>query len=591
MLMPLASRAQNLNPTVSVTRAYEGKLMEVHKPMQVMAVPDSLTRFDLDFDYSVFDNPYKGAYDFKPYELEMKPEPEPYGGRRLYLKAGAGYNLRPSVDFVWEPQLKSDRFKMDIYASHHSYVGRYSDIALGTDGKLDGTGSGWNGYDMYSNAGINGQANLSRAILSFDAGYLGIHTRGKVFCPGFYDEGLLSDGYNAALFAFEAKSDNAAESYLYYDVALKYRGASQGLGGLTVGDPVRSDARHSATGMNDVDLDVTLGPVLSREHRIVADFGMGMTWYGGNLQTNVGTAYVTPRYVLNKNRWRLSAGPKFSFNISDQDEATALNTNKGIYIYPDVHIGFEAVRSYLNIYFNAVGGDYRNPYSALKSKDHFLLPYAGMTNNSVVHADFSLGLNGNICSRLRYDVSAGYRSYEAMPFDQVEERVSGENRAYLLRWDYEKGTAVYSDIRLQWESRDFLIDSKFSVNDVRLNKSGIVTYHCFTPSKFCGYLSGTYNWKKRVFAGVSAEFASSRTGNMATLSISDRDGGQVVTAVSADSARIPAWVNLGIYAEYAFTRKMSFWVRGENLLNSDMQRTPLYTDGGIGFTAGICLNL
>ena len=591
MLLSTAASAQNLNPTVAVTRAYEGRLMEMHKPMRQMTVADSLTRFDLDFDYSVFENPYKGAYDFKPYALEMRPEAAASTSRRLYLKAGAGFQLRPSVDFVWEPQLKTSRFKMDIYASHHSYIGKYADISRSDDGKLKGSGSRWNGYDMYSNAGVDGQANLKKAILSFNADYLGIHTKGDMNYPGFYDKGALSTGYNAAQVSFEAKSDNMADSYLYYDVAMKYRGAAQGLGGLKADGPDGS-AGHSATGMNDIDFNVTLGPVLSREHRIVADFGMGMTWYGGNLQTNVGTAYITPKYILERNRWRLSAGPKFSFNISDQDETTAMNTNKGIYIYPDVHIGFEAVRSYMNIYFKAEGGDYRNPYYDLKDRMHFLLPFAGMTNNSVMHADFALGLNGNICSRLRYDVSAGFRSFEAMPFDNVVEMSGVREKSHILRWDYEKGTAVYSDIKLQWESRNFLIDSRFSFNDVKLNNEKSVTYKCFTPAKFSGFLSGTYNWRKRIFAGISAEFASCRDGNMTTV-LTDVNGGEntVGPVVSVDRTRIPAWVNLGVYAEYSFTRKMSFWVRGENLLDMDIQRTPLYTDGGIGFTAGICLNL
>ena len=46
----VAASAQNLDPTVEVNRSYEGKLMEVHKPMLEMAVPDSVLRFDLDFD-------------------------------------------------------------------------------------------------------------------------------------------------------------------------------------------------------------------------------------------------------------------------------------------------------------------------------------------------------------------------------------------------------------------------------------------------------------------------------------------------------------------------------------------------------------
>ena len=57
------SLAQNLDPTVEVSRAYEGKLMEVHKPVLAMEVPDSVMQFDLEFDYSVFESPYKGSYE------------------------------------------------------------------------------------------------------------------------------------------------------------------------------------------------------------------------------------------------------------------------------------------------------------------------------------------------------------------------------------------------------------------------------------------------------------------------------------------------------------------------------------------------
>ena len=41
--------AQDLDPTVVVRRAYEGKLVESNKPQLDMQVPDSVTRFDLDF--------------------------------------------------------------------------------------------------------------------------------------------------------------------------------------------------------------------------------------------------------------------------------------------------------------------------------------------------------------------------------------------------------------------------------------------------------------------------------------------------------------------------------------------------------------
>lgn len=48
MICPLFVWAQDLDPTVEVSRVYEGKLIEVHKPAIAMAVPDTLYRFDQD---------------------------------------------------------------------------------------------------------------------------------------------------------------------------------------------------------------------------------------------------------------------------------------------------------------------------------------------------------------------------------------------------------------------------------------------------------------------------------------------------------------------------------------------------------------
>ena len=65
-LVQNVASAQDLDPTVVVNKAYEGKLVKVHKPSFEMAVPDSVTRFDLDFDYLVSDRPYKGSDGFNP---------------------------------------------------------------------------------------------------------------------------------------------------------------------------------------------------------------------------------------------------------------------------------------------------------------------------------------------------------------------------------------------------------------------------------------------------------------------------------------------------------------------------------------------
>ena len=153
---------QNLNPTVEVTNQFVGKVMEVTKPGVEMAVPDSLLRFDLEFDYSVFDTPYKGTYEFSPYLLDIKPERDTWRGNGLYLRLGAGYALHPTADLVYSPDL-SGPFRLNVYGTHRSYVGDYK-VRLGS------IEADLKGYDMLSRAGVDGRYDYASGAFTFDAG-------------------------------------------------------------------------------------------------------------------------------------------------------------------------------------------------------------------------------------------------------------------------------------------------------------------------------------------------------------------------------------------------------------------------------------
>ena len=54
--------------TVEVSRPYDVNLDGIRKPAIPVSVDDSLHRFDVHFDYSIFNRPYGDLYDFTPYE-------------------------------------------------------------------------------------------------------------------------------------------------------------------------------------------------------------------------------------------------------------------------------------------------------------------------------------------------------------------------------------------------------------------------------------------------------------------------------------------------------------------------------------------
>ena len=565
--------AQNLNPTVSVSREYEGKLMEVSKPSVKMAVPDSLTEFNLKFDYSVFENPYKGSYDFKPYNMDMRPDSEPYSGRKFYLKAGAGWQLRPELDLVWEPSI-GKRFKMDVYATHHSFIGKYNDISY--DGKnLGKTDATWKGYNMDTRAGVRGRADLNNADLDFNIGYIGLHTK----------DFLSANGYNAADLHFSVNSDNPSMTHFYYDVALDFRYGVQGLGEL---EELQA-APASALRTNDIDFRGTFGTVVRNHSHFLIDLGIGVSAYSALFGETDGVFSITPKYVFRRGIANITVGAEVALKKSSKDkfQEFELHKAKGQIVYPDVHVNLAIVRNYLNFQAFATGGIDRNTYSSLKETNHFFNPYYGrshspLLNNTVEKFNVGGGFNGNVADRFLYDVKLGYARYSNAIVDALQlVYADTELLTVLPGIDYRDYGAFYTDLRFGWESRSVSVDSHFRIMTTDIDKDEA---RCFEPAFFSGDFRAMYNYRRRVYAGITADFASRRRGHTVSYNT-------LGSQMTSHLAYIPLYVNLGVEAEYAITRKLSVWLRGDNLLNMNVQRFPCYNAGGIGVTAGIILNL
>ena len=90
-----------------------------------------------------------------------------------------------------------------------------------------------------------------------------------------------------------------------------------------------------------------------------------------------------------------------------------------------------------------------------------------------------------------------------------------------------------------------------------------------SPAVLTGNASLLYDWNRRIYAGVDCRFSTSRASEIGFV--------------------MPWYVDAGVYAEYVVNSKISVWLRGGNLLNMEIQRSPLFAEKGINFTAGICL--
>lgn len=572
---------QNLDPTVEVSRAYEGKLMEVHKPQLKMAVPDSVLRFDLDFDYSVSDNPYKGAYEFSPYTLDMKPSPVYRDVNTFYLKAGAGYQLHPVFDMIWSPLFKGD-FRMNAYASHRSFIGKYWSMAepsssgtavLGKMTRIDGSKQTWPGYDLRSNAGVDGRYDWDAAYLCFDAGYDGLHQQDKLFH-------VTGRAYDALKARMSVASKNFIDVPFSYHADMAYRFAE---------DKLSDTSSESSYLMeNDFSLDAGLSYSFFSGDRLGVKLGFGMAMTDGIVYSGGGDVDVVPHYVIDRDRWHFDLGVRISASFRTETFSEMYGYEEQM-IYPDVTVEYKAVPDAMKLYLR-LGGDSRaNSYADIVSYNHRAdIRYGRNIWNVLDVVDERIsaaaGFKGRIGKRFSYDLEGGYVNYGNALLDGVvmAEATSVTPARWLPALGYSSYEKAYVSLGWLLDAEHFRFDGSFEYARCYglpvESGAGLLL-----PAALTGDVAVTYDWKDRIFVGMDCAFSSARKGT--AYYAANR------FAFKPIDARVPGYADLGLDVEYVVNRKFSAWARGGNLLGMTIQRSLLYAEKGPYFTLGICLNL
>ena len=525
-------RAQNLDPTVVVTNTYAQQAGVVEKPSQLMEMPDSVLRFNLDFDYSALSVPYRGAYEFKPYLVELRPTKRSSGESLLYLSGGAGYTLHPELTVIWNP-VQKDFFKLNVYANHQSYIGNYKNIGL-QDGWFSPDGGKWGGANMRSIAGINALYTWTGGRLEGDIRYRNIFSSQEVT-----EDTKRKDLYNALDFGLRLESDPDAS--LYYIVRNR---------STVMEAPQRKEA-HIFT-------EAGIGTRFGEHYlRLGAMADIISTDPDG-----AGSISITPRYIFENGDFTFDLGAKVSFMFrSDKDFYALQNAPRGYNfpLFPEVRITYCLVPDAVALYAAASGGYVMNTVESLANTNPFLAAFAGQFDSSIERINACIGARGNISERFYYDFKAGYAL-------RANALLWGFTDAVTPAFGYlDKYHMFFADLEAGWK-----VDRIEEHSRVVFRKTSIKADRLFAPSMFEGNAKVVYNWGGRIRAGVTIEGQTEREAVLGCL---------------------PGYLDLGLLADFQFTRKLGFWLKGGNLLNDTVQRVPFYAEKGIYFTVGARLIL
>lgn len=544
LLVSAYAYAQNLNPVVEVTNVYAMEASGIEKPDQLMQLPDSVFKFNLDFDYSVKSTPYKGAYEFNPYLVQMRPSARLSREQTFYLKAGAGYSFHPEVDVVWNP-IRKNNFRLDLYGSHNSYMGHYRNVTIQEDKFL------WDGTNK-ADGGV-------RALTNVGADFLYAYKSGQFTADLQYANVLATDYYLSDEIKTVAHNKGQARLRIQSNPGTKFL--------YNVGTRIAYLGYDAQKEFHTVS-DASLGFRVGKRSNFRLGAGLETVSYGEESALKL---ELMPHYTLGTKRLNLDLGFKFSYISSSATEYPY----KGGILFPDVYLSYRIADAAV-LQASATGGDRLTSYDSLLEDNPYLGAFVWHRDVIVNRVNLMVGMRGSAGGRFSYDIRAGFNwtdnaygwswRYQVIPLEgDPVEMVMQPTMVYVspLR-------TLYVDAKLAWNSGNWDIMGFVHYGHTpkpNLDPEIEEESNVFVPAAFKAQGHVFYKWGGRIKAGFTIEASSKMRG---------RTG-------------IPAYQDLGIYAEYTLGRKMAVWAKGGNLLNQTIQRTPFYAEGGIYGTLGIKL--
>ena len=566
LALPICALSQNINPTVQVTNDFQGKIMEVSKGELPVSVADSLLKFDWNFDYTVTDNPYRGAYDFTPYLIDTTPEAIPLKQNKLYVRAGAGYTFHPEGTLVYTPFAKS-KLGLSVYDNFSGFSGNLLTFEDSRgESEVLRKGDTQSGHLYRNRFGVNGRVRLGKPELLFDAGF----------------DRLRSASYlNGSNYDAIDLKGSLAMDFDRWSAVLD--------AGIRRGDNVQNTAT-----LGDFDMDET---VLDLGFRLVHQYAPGryfefhpslksdfLDYYG--YDGEVSNIKFSALYRADFKRAHLRAGALLSFVLgSIEDGMTFLGSGSaepthGKYLYPDFYADYLLVPETLKVYASLTGGAHIDEMKGVLDERPFVQP--AMTSaffGDVVSTpyDAEIGFTGRVGGSVQYKFDAGLRKVE----NELAESVLKNSADWIC---------YPQMLRVGYKLLHFDAQMDFSAERYEARWGLTLQHTDFDPfvkavalPKFKAFGSYTYNWNKRIYAGVTASFMGRR---VQQYPLEEAPG-----AEDGYADKIPSYLDLGLNAEFKYNQRLSFWLRSGNLLCQPVYQQALFAQKSPWFTLGLTFTL
>lgn len=601
LLITEQSKAQQtIDPTLEVKRDFDAKLLEITKGKLHTNFDDSLGRFNLSFDYSIFDKPIQNLYEFSP--LPSAQIEKSVGSIQpiLFLKAGANIPLNPYGSIYIQPRLPKS-FSLVIGASHNSFISKLPAYYL-LDNSVEKASAQVAAPSSKSDLGIDFKYHWNKGVVGLKAGYsnrmnsyygfnqqtLSPSQEIAIFKRSFSQNFMrdsMSHSTNTTRAGFYAKSLNSNPNSFYYDASFSYSKLFNNESHpyyvitmdpfLPIPPPLWEDRALSNNKLDEqyINLSLTAGAGFADFNKILAGvkYEASDSRFSDSLDRS--NLELHPRYIFKKGRWDFDLGFKYNmwwdrgsndFNIYFSSSATLEVITNKLWVY-----GFiDGKNNFMNYHKMLELNPWISPAIDIQNVEQPVIARAG--------------IKGSIIEKLSFNLYGGYYEYRNQIYflsnnsNYMSEDISLNSFDAIYR--DEKRTGLGAE--LSFKSNSFegaIIADVYSFRD-----QNNMTNNHYNYSPFELKMMGRYSWRERIIVSGAFKYKQKSPG---LLDLNLVDSGV------HPNIFIPSSAVLDLNVAYAYNKNLTFFIQLNNILDSKVFEYTNYAMPGFNGGAGLSFKL
>ncbi len=594
LLVTTVSNAQQvIDPTLEVNRNFDAKLLEISKSKLYTSFNDSLGRFDLSFDYTIFDKPMKDLYEFSPLSSAKIEKNLDVASPFLFLKAGTNMPLNPYGSIYLQPRI-ANNLSLVITGSHNSFLSKLpayslenqrvnkgatkiaapsSNTNLGLDFKYH-----WNKGEVGLNGGYKNRMSsyygFNQEMISSMAYYpLFEHSHSQSFMRD-----SMSHSTNITGATLYVKSLNKNPNSFYYNVTASYSKLfdreSHIYSSLFVSPSIDNiKLANNKLSEQYLNLALTTGAGFAGFNKILA----GVKYETSNSQysdsLNRSNLELHPRYLFKKGKWSFDLG--FKYNM--WWDVTSHNFN--IYLSSSAQI--EIIDNKFWLYGLIDGKNNFMNYQKILEMNPWISS-ATPVQNIEQPIIARVGIKGKIKDKLSYNLYGSYDKYiDQIYFFSNTLNYFSENlpiNSFDALYKNEKRIGIGAEV--SFYSKSF--EGSFNTNIYNYKDDNNMTNTHYNYSPFELKVTGRYNWRERIV--ISGAFMYKQKSPALIDQI-------LISSTINPTIYMPSYARLDLNLSYVYNKNLTFFIQLNNILNSKVFEYTNYTMPGFNGGAGLTFKL